>query len=92
MEEKGLRVNVGKTKVMKCQVGSGQVKNSGKWPCGVCRKGVGRNSICCAVRNGFTRDVVGRQGDCKILLGFDALDVLLTPMTRLRSWRNRIYI
>ena len=49
MEEKGLRVNVGKTKVMKCQVGSGQVENSGKWPCGVCRKGVDRNSICCAV-------------------------------------------
>ena len=48
MEEKGLRVNLGKTQVMKCQVGSGQAESSGKWPCGVCRKGVGRNSICCA--------------------------------------------
>ena len=36
MESKGFRVNVGKTKVMCCNVGSGQRENSGKWPCGVC--------------------------------------------------------
>ena len=35
------------TKVMRCQVGGGQVVSSGKWPCGVCRKGVGSNSIKC---------------------------------------------
>ena len=29
------------------QVGVGQVENSGKYPCGVCREGVDRNSICC---------------------------------------------
>ena len=52
MEEKGLRVNMGKTKVMRCQVDAGQVVKTGKYPCGVCRKGVGSNSIqctsCCA--------------------------------------------
>ena len=32
---------------MKCQVGVGQVEDSGSWPCGVCRKGVGTNSIKC---------------------------------------------
>jgi len=47
MESKGLRVNMGKTKVMKCQYRSGQVENSGKYPCGVCRKGVGKNSVLC---------------------------------------------
>lgn len=47
MEEKGLRVNLGKTKILKCQGGVGQVEDSGKWPCGVCRKGVGSNSIKC---------------------------------------------
>lgn len=47
MEVKGLRVNIAKTKVMKCGVGSGQVEKSGKYPCPVCRKGVGRNSIMC---------------------------------------------
>src|SRR3989441_962022 len=44
LKEKGLRVNIGKTKVMNCKVGVGLVENSGKYPCGICRKGVGRNS------------------------------------------------
>src|SRR5437867_897105 len=47
LKEKGLRVNIGKTKIMNCKVSVGQVENSGKYPCGVCREGVGRNSICC---------------------------------------------
>src|SRR6184192_4216860 len=48
LKEKGLRVNISKTKVMNCKVGVGQVENSGKYPCGVCRRGVGMNSICCS--------------------------------------------
>ena len=51
MEEKGLRVNMGKTKVMRCRVGTGEVVKSGKFPCGVCRKGVGANSIKCTSCN-----------------------------------------
>ena len=47
MEEKGLRVNMEKTKVMQCRVRPGQCDDSGKWPCGVCRKRVGSNSIVC---------------------------------------------
>jgi hypothetical protein len=47
MEEKGLRVNMGKTKVMRCLDGACQVVKSGKYPCGVCSKGVGSNSIEC---------------------------------------------
>ena len=49
MEAKGLRVNMGKTKVMCCRIRHEQAENSGKWPCGVCRKGVGVNSIKCVV-------------------------------------------
>ena len=47
MESKGLRVNVTKTKVMisGCSVGKPQEK--GKFPCSVCGKGVGSNSIFC---------------------------------------------
>ena len=45
LESKGLKVNAGKTKVLKCKAGSGTVKKSGKWPCGVCNKGVRNNSI-----------------------------------------------
>ena len=48
MKLKGLRVNMDKTKVMCCEVRSGQAENSGKWPCAVCRAGVGANSINCS--------------------------------------------
>lgn len=47
MEAKGLRVNLSKTKVMKCCDRDRQLHASGKYPCGVCKKGVGRNSIEC---------------------------------------------
>src|SRR5580698_5591187 len=49
LEERGLRVNMGKTKVLKCRVRAGQKEDSGKWPCGICRKGVGSNSIYCVL-------------------------------------------
>src|SRR6267154_4091303 len=47
LKVKGLRVNIDKTKVMNGKVGVGQVENMGKFSCGICRKGVGVNSICC---------------------------------------------
>ena len=47
LEEKGLRVNMGKTKVMECRIDAGRETKSGKYPCGVCSKGVGSNSIKC---------------------------------------------
>ena len=46
MESMGLRVNMG-TKVMRCCFRVGQAENSGKWPCGICKKGVVANSIQC---------------------------------------------
>ena len=49
MELKGLRVDIGKTKVMRCQVRIGQAEDSRKYPCGVCKQGVGNNSIKCVV-------------------------------------------
>ena len=48
MEAKGLRVNMGKTKIMVSRVTLQTLKDSGKYPCSVCRKGVGSNSIYCA--------------------------------------------
>ncbi|XP_065321326.1 uncharacterized protein LOC135928791 [Gordionus sp. m RMFG-2023] len=46
MEAKGLKMNATKTNVM---IGGENLKieESGKWPCGVCAKGVARNSIQC---------------------------------------------
>ncbi len=47
LEEKGLRINLSKTKIMKCCDESHQGEKSGKFPCGICGKGVGSNSIKC---------------------------------------------
>ena len=47
MEGKGLRVNMGKTKVMICGPDLNPLKDSGRFPCSVCRDGVGGNSIFC---------------------------------------------
>ena len=47
MEEKGLRVNAGKTKIMICGTGLDLVQSSGEFPCAVCRTEVGSNSIFC---------------------------------------------
>ena len=47
MENKGLCVKMGKTKVMICGKGFDTIKPSEKYPCSVCRKGVVRNSIFC---------------------------------------------
>ena len=47
MEKKGLRVNVGKTKVMIYGTGLNLLQSSGEYPCAVCRTGVGNNIIYC---------------------------------------------
>jgi hypothetical protein len=47
IESKGLKVNIDKTKVMVSGNGIVPPSTSGKWPCSVCRKGVGNNSIFC---------------------------------------------
>lgn len=49
MEIKGLRVNVAKTKVLRCRKKCGQVEESGKFPCGVCKTGVGSNAVLCGM-------------------------------------------
>ena len=48
LENKGLRVNMKKTKIMFAGVNMDKLINTGLWPCGVCRSGVGRNSIFCS--------------------------------------------
>ena len=56
---KGLKVNAGKSKVMVGSSGGKMIVNSGKWPCGVCGKGVQANSVQYTVcKHGFTNGVV----------------------------------
>ena len=46
--EKGLRVNMGKTKIMESGINLDVLKKSGKYPCGVCLTGVCKtNAILC---------------------------------------------
>ena len=47
LECKGLRVNVGKTKILVSAPNATKPVDSSKFPCGVCNKGVGNNSIKC---------------------------------------------
>jgi hypothetical protein len=71
LESKGLRVNVGKTKVMKCQISSDMADESGKWPCGVCRKGVGRNSVVCgSCKKWIHKKCTGVKGRLKAGVNF----------------------
>ena len=44
MENGGMRVNMNKTKVRERQK---QMQMAVRWPCGVCRRGVGSNSVQC---------------------------------------------
>ena len=48
MENKGLRVNMKKTKFLISGIGLNLLQDSGKFPCAVCRSGVGTNSILCS--------------------------------------------
>jgi hypothetical protein len=71
MEGMGLRVNVGKTKVMRCGVRVGQAENSGKWPCGICKKGVAANSIqCTACRAWIHSRCSGVTGKLTSVVGY----------------------
>ena len=48
LEAKGLKINTGKTtKVMFSCSMKDKVEEKDKWLCGVCKKGVGNNSILC---------------------------------------------
>ena len=48
LEAKDVRVNMRKTKIMISGVELQTLRDSGKYPCSVCRKGVGSNSIYCS--------------------------------------------
>ena len=48
MENRGLRVNIKKKKLMISGTGLNMLRDSGALPCAVCRSGVGANSISCS--------------------------------------------
>ena len=70
MEAKGRRVNASKIKVMQCSMSRFQSKDSGEYPCGVCRKGVASNSIRCACLRWVHKRCSGISGKLKINTDF----------------------
>ena len=63
LEAKGLRVNMGKTKIMISGKNLHSLRDSGKHPCGVCRKGVGSNSVlCCGCQLWIHKNCSGIKG------------------------------
>jgi hypothetical protein len=66
-----LRVNVGKTKVMRCAKGSGIQRETGQFPCAVCMMGVGSNSIFCdECEKWVHKKCSGVKGPLKAVKGF----------------------
>ena len=67
MEGKGLKVNISKTKVLISSGDKTSVEKQGKFPCGVCNKGVGANSIeCVKCHNWVHKRCSGIKGELKI--------------------------
>ena len=51
MEHRGFKINVGKTKLLIAGTKHNELPQTGKYPCAVCGRGVGANSILCLTCN-----------------------------------------
>jgi len=47
VQNRGMKVNMNKTKAMTSRERQKPVQKAARWPCGVCCRGVGSNSIQC---------------------------------------------
>ena len=71
MENKGLWVNMGQTKIMVSGINLDLLKKSGIGPCGICQTGVGSNlmqSSVVAPCAGYTRKAVALRVPCPLTL------------------------
>ena len=78
MEKKGLRVNMGKTKIMESGINLDVLKKSGKYPCGVCQSGVGSSNaiFCGGCKRWCIRNAVALRDPCALTLSSGAPDAL----------------
>ena len=86
LEENGLRINLCKTKIMKCCDVSHQVEQSCKFPCEICGKGVGSNSIKCTSCTAWIhKSVVLLRVDFRMWLIFSSVPCVqaVLPSSRL---------
>jgi len=66
-------MNTGKTKVMFSCSMKDKVEEKGKWPCGVCKKGVGNNSILC---HGCKKQIHKRCSACIMQVSRSSADAV----------------
>ena len=81
MEKKGLRVNMGKTKIMESGINLDVLKKSGKYPCGVCLTGVGSNNAiqCDGCKRWVHKKCSGIRDACYVRVSSRVPDVLGLP-------------
>lgn len=70
MEGRGLKVNMEKTKLMVTGKKIDEEVQRGRYPCGVCGLGVGRNSILCVVCNKWCHARCSRLKNLSRIVGF----------------------
>ena len=81
MEKKGLRVNMGKTKIMESGINPDVLKKSGKYPCGVCLTGIGSTNaiLCDGCERWCIKNAVVLRDTCHLTVSSGAPDVLGLP-------------
>ena len=78
-----MRINVAKTKVLRCCKKCGQVEESGKFPCGVCKTGVGSNAVLCGMCGKWVHQKCsGMKGKLRNNVGSSVVHVLLPDRIR----------
>ena len=77
--------------VMKCHVAANMQFESGKYPCGICGKGVGRNSIQCGgCKKWIHKKCSGVKGKLKEDLGYRYAKCVREVVRRNRRWCLRM--
>ena len=93
---KGTYDKYGKTKILTYHEEKMVVQKSGKWPCGVCGKGVGQNSIKCAsCKHWIHQRCSGVKGRLVGIVDFKCKNVLLLISVisrRRKGIREGIYL
>jgi len=92
LEAKDVKMNTGKTKVMfSCKM-KNRVEEKGKWPCGVCKKGVGTNAILC--HSSWSQDP-NHPGSTPLVIGTAGIEqeVLCNSMPHCQDcWRISLHV
>jgi len=87
VENRGMKVNMNKTKVMISGERQKVLQKAARWPCGVCGRGVGNNSIqCTSCHTWVHKKCSGIKGSMyKVMRSFICRGCL-NPITRM--WAN----